>query len=234
MNDYLYYIPGFCQGLTRVVISYPFDYFRIFKQTNTSFSYVTEISRLKFYKGVGMPIITVPLDRAFTFNLYEKLKNKGFSNIECSLYPSIISSIYMTPLSVITTNYIYIKDSSMMSVISYNFNKNMFRGMGIELLRNNLSGVVFLFTYKNLSSISNYPFINGSVSSFIMWSLLYPLDTIKVRKFISHTNYIEIVKKNSFRSLYNGIGLVYMKTIPSAGIGMVVYENVKKKIDNLK
>ena len=33
--DILDYLPGFFQGITRVLISYPLDYFRIFKQTNT-------------------------------------------------------------------------------------------------------------------------------------------------------------------------------------------------------
>jgi hypothetical protein len=229
--SYLDYLPGFLQGLTRVLISYPFDYFRIFKQTNIKINYITEIKNLNFYKGVGLPLLSVPIDRAITFNIYENLKKKKYSSVECSFYPSFISSIYMTPINLINTNYIYIKDKPLKLIIKNNFNKNIFRGLSIEILRNNLSSMVYLYTYKTLSDNYNNPFINGSISSFTLWTLFYPLDTIKVRKFINNKKYLDIIKENSFKSLYNGIGLVYLRTIPSAGIGMLVYENSKKYIE---
>jgi hypothetical protein len=94
--------------------------------------------------------------------------------------------------------------------------------------------MVYLYTYKKLSDNFNNPFINGSISSFVLWTLFYPLDTIKVRKFVSNTSYLNIIKDNSLRSLYNGIGLVYLRTIPSAGLGMLVYENTKTYIETLK
>jgi hypothetical protein len=232
--DLLDYIPGFLQGITRVSISYPFDYFRIFMQTNTKINYSDEIKKRNFYKGVSFPMVSVPIDRAITFNFYEKLKRENYSTLECSFYPSLISSLYMTPINLINTNYIHSQERSLKLVIQDNFNKNIFRGLTVELLRNNLSSMVYLYTYKKLSDNFNNPFINGSISSFVLWTLFYPLDTIKVRKFVSNTSYLNIIKDNSLRSLYNGIGLVYLRTIPSAGLGMLVYENTKTYIETLK
>ena len=94
-------------------------------------------------------------------------------------------------------------------------------------MRNNLSSIVYLYTYKKLSDNFNNPFVNGSISSFALWTLFYPLDTIKVKKFINNDTYLNILKKNTLKSLYNGIGLVYLRTIPSAGLGMLVYEKSK-------
>jgi len=104
--------------------------------------------------------------------------------------------------------------------------------MLVEVARNNLSSMVYLYTYKRLSDNFANPFLNGSISSFVLWTLFYPLDTIKVQKFINKdsTTYLNILKQNSLRSLYNGIGLVYLRTIPSAGLGMFVYETTKKMI----
>jgi solute carrier family 25 carnitine/acylcarnitine transporter 20/29 len=232
--DFLDYLPGFFQGITRVLISYPFDYFRIFKQTNTEINYYKEIKKFNFYKGLSFPLVSVPIDRAITFNLYEKLKKENYSTVECSFYPSIFSSIYMTPINLINTNYIYLKEKPLKLVLKENFNKNIFRGLSIEVLRNNLSSMVYLYTYKKLSDNFNNPFINGSISSFTLWTLFYPLDTIKVKKFVNNKSYLNILKENSFRSLYNGIGLVYLRTIPSAGLGMLVYENSKKFVETLK
>jgi hypothetical protein len=221
------YLPGFLQGITRVLISYPFDYFRIFKQTNQQINYIHEFKNFNFYKGLGFPLLSVPIDRAITFNLYEKLKKENYSSLECSFYPSIFSSIYMTPISLINTNYIYLKEKPVLSSLNENFNKNIFRGISVELLRNNLSSIVYLYTYKKLSDNFNNPFVNGSISSFALWTLFYPLDTIKVKKFINNDTYLNIIKKNTLKSLYNGIGLVYLRTIPSAGLGMLVYEKSK-------
>jgi hypothetical protein len=225
------YLPGFLQGITRVLISYPFDYFRIFKQTNQQVNYMHELKNFNFYKGLSFPLFSVPFDRAITFHFYEKLKQENYSSIECSLYPSIISSIYMTPINLLNTNYIYLKEKPINTVFKENFNKNIFRGLFVEVLRNNLSSVVYLYTYKNLSDNFNNPFVNGSISSFVLWTLFYPLDTIKVKKFVnSEATYLNIVKQNSLKNLYSGIGLVYLRTIPSAGLGMLVYETSKKMI----
>jgi len=232
--ELLEYLPGFLQGITRVLISYPLDYFRVFKQTNTLINYSKEIKNFNFYKGLSFPLISVPIDRAITFNLYEKFKKDNYSSIECSFYPSVISSIYMTPINLINTNYIYLKEKPLKLVLKDNFNKNIFRGLSIELLRNNLSSVVYLYTYKKLSDNFNNPFINGSISSFTLWTLFYPLDTIKVHKFINNKSYLTILRENTFISLYNGISLVYLRTIPSAGLGMLVYENSKKFVETLK
>lgn len=232
--SYLDYLPGFIQGITRVLISYPFDYFRIFKQTNININYIKEIKQFKFYRGIGVPLVSVPVDRAITFNIYEKLKKEKYSTLECSFYPSIVSSIYMTPINLINTNYIYLKKKKLNEVLKDNFNKEIFRGFTIEILRNNLSSLVYLYTYKKLSDNFNNPFINGSISSFTLWTLFYPLDTIKVRKFINNNTYFDIIKESSFKSLYSGIGLVYLRTIPSAGLGMLFYENSKKYIETIK
>ena len=226
------YLPGFLQGITRVLISYPFDYFRIFKQTNSNIDYINEIKKRNFYKGLGFPLLSVPIDRAITFNFYEKLKKENYSAIECSVYPSLCSSIYMTPINLLNTNYIYFKEKSLKNILNDNLNKNIFRGLWVEIIRNNLSSIVYLYTYKKLSDQFNSPFINGSLSSFALWTLFYPLDTIKVKKFVSNDSYFNIIKKNNFKSLYSGIGLVYLRTLPSAGVGMLVYENTKKYIES--
>ena len=117
---YLDYLPGFMQGITRVLISYPFDYFRIFKQININVDYIKEIKSLNFYKGIYFPLFSVPFDRALTFNFYEKLKKENYSTFECSFYPSIFSSLYMTPINLINTNYIYLKEQKLNTILKNN------------------------------------------------------------------------------------------------------------------
>jgi hypothetical protein len=226
--DYKTYLPGYLQGITRVLISYPLDYLRIFKQTNTKINIYNEIKQFKIYKGVYLPLTIVPIDRAISFALYEHLKKEKYSPLYCSTFPVLLSSIYMTPINLINLNYIYFKNKSILSIIKTNVNKSIYTGNYIELLRNNLSGIIYLYNYNILSKYYNYPFINGSLSCCIMWTILYPLDTIKVKKMLFKDSYLNIIKNNSFRSFYNGISLVYLRTIPSAGFGMLIYEKTRQ------
>jgi hypothetical protein len=232
--EYIDLLPGFVQGVVRVCISYPFDYLRIFKQMNVNLNYFEEIKKVLVFRGIMFPIITVPIDRAITFSIFEKMKQRGYSSFESSVYPSVLSACYMTPINLLNTNYIYMRTKPIKTILAENFNRQIFRGLGVEVTRNIFSSTLYLFTYTCLSDIQKRPFVNGALSSFIMWSILYPLDTIKVHKFVKHMSYSDILRYNSVRSLYNGISLLYLRTIPSAGIGMIVYENTKKYVNSLK
>jgi hypothetical protein len=81
MDLLLSLLPGFLQGITRVSISYPFDYIRVFLQKN---KYETPMDYLKknnynvrnLYRGIKYPLSIIPIDRAITFKLYEDLNKR--------------------------------------------------------------------------------------------------------------------------------------------------------------
>jgi hypothetical protein len=56
------------------------------------------------YKGVSIPLLIVPIDRAISFKIYETMKKKKYNRVECAIYPSILSSFYMTPINIINYN----------------------------------------------------------------------------------------------------------------------------------
>ena len=134
----------------------------------------------------------------------------------------------MTPINILNYNYIYFK-KSIFTTIKESLNKNIYRGNFVELARNISSSSIYLMTYNKLSSINNNNhFINGSISSMVMWSILYPLDTIKTKKFIENKSYIDIFKTTRLLNYYRGFSLVLLRTMPSSGMGMLIYENTKK------
>ena len=222
------YMPGYLQGVSRVLISYPFDYIRIYLQMKTKDIYhIIKTSNL--YKGVSIPLLTVPIDRAISFKLYETLKEKKCNTLECAIYPSVLSSLYMTPINIINYNYIYYNKNIYLTMKN---SFNMYRGNIVEITRNISSSSLFLINYNYLSSKSNNHFLNGTISSIIMWGIVYPLDTIKTKKFIENKSYIDIFKTHSIIDYYRGINMVFLKTIPSAGVGMFVYETSKQYLMN--
>ena len=230
MSDNVYkLLPGYLQGITRVLISYPFDYIRIYKQTGKEINIKHEIQTLGLYRGILLPIIVNPFDRAISFYIYEYLKKNNYSRTEISLYPTIISSMYMTPINILNSNYIYNKGFSYKHLFKNEIKKNFYRGNAIEIFRNGISSFLFLYVY-NLNIAKDNSFINGIISSLCMWSIVYPLDTIKTNKFVNNTSYTYILQNTKLINYYRGIYLVYLKSIPSAGIGMYVYEYTKKMI----
>lgn len=220
-------LPGFVSGLSRVIISYPFDYIKCHIQTNKSIDF--KILKLhNLYKGCLVPLLTVPLDRAITFYLYEKLKSMEYSKITSSLIVNIISCIYNVPIQVYNLNYI-LKDSTK--------NLKPYRGANIEYIKNILGGTIFLYSYDSLKRFftdERYQgLVCGSLASIINWSIIYPIDTIKV---LIQTNFnnkqYSIIKdrlvKENIKGMYKGISWMYMKSVPSASIGMMMYEVTKK------
>ena len=227
------FIPGYLQGITRVCISYPFDYIRIKLQSNQEKNTIDAIQ--KHYKGslrgLFIQLISVPIDRGITFAMYEQLKNEYKSPFLASILPSIISNIYMLPVNSINSNYIYNTNINFKKTILHNLNKNIYNGFNIEILRNTLSSFLFLYSYNFYSKYFDSSFYNGTLASLTMWSVVYPLDTIKTNKFIfKNKSYSQILKTFNITMLYKGISLVYLRALPSAGGGMYIYELTKKNL----
>jgi hypothetical protein len=233
-NELLQFLPGFFQGISRVFISYPFDYLRLKIQTNQepNIKNAFKNNYKQSFRGLLFPLVFVPVDRAISFYIYEKIKKEYNSPFLASIVPSIFSNFYMTPINLINTNYIYHNNTNLKKILSSNINSKIYSGLNIEILRNTLSSYIFLHSYNYYNSNFNNPFLNGVLSSLTMWTLTYPLDTIKANKFIfKDKRYIDIIKMNTIRNLYKGIGLVYLRSFPSAGTGMLIYEYTKKKVN---
>jgi hypothetical protein len=252
-NNYLNFLPGLCQGITRVFISYPFDYIRVHLQKGTHVDSVSVIRANNYkifnlYRGLKYPMSIIPLDRALTFKLYEDFNKKKYNPFVSSLIVSLFTCIYNVPLQSINTNYIldnqnkryfvFIKDL----VVKYQTNF-LFRSYLVEYSRLVAGSVLYMGLYGNLRNMlpdeKKYYMLNGIITSLISWSILYPLDTIRVEhqsnnnKKLFDTVYNKY-KLSGIKSFYAGIPLVYIRTVPSAACGMFVYESVRKQINNLE
>lgn len=227
------FLPGYLQGLSRVCISYPFDYIRTKIQTNqeTNIGKAIKKNHKQLFRGLFMPLFAVPIDRGISFAVYEKIQKNYNSPFIAAVVPSIISNIYMVPINSINSNYIYFNKFDFKTVIKQNLNKKIFNGYNIEIVRNTLSSFLFLYSYNFYSKYSDNSFLNGTLASLTMWNIAYPLDTIKTNKFIfKNKSYVDIIKTTPFINLYKGISLIYLRALPSAGCGMYIYEITKSKL----
>jgi hypothetical protein len=221
------FVPGFLQGITRVLISYPFDYVRTHIQTHkyTGINDIIKNNNLtlaRSYKGCTLPLIGVSIDRSIQFYLFEKmLKNRPVLVSSCIV--ALLSSIYSIPLNLITT--LIITNKRLKGI-------NIYKGSLPDLSKNFLGTFVYTSTYgylrTNVALNKHNYFLFGIISSLSSWSIIYPFDTVRVLYQCNNISYKNIYNTYTFRGLYKGFPLVVLRSVPSAGIGMLVYEKSRK------
>jgi len=230
-------IPGFLQGIIRVLISYPFDYIRTNLQSQKYSSIRSYIQNSKLsikdaYRGCTLPLITVPVDRSIQFFLFERL-SKYNSVITSSIISSFVSSIYSVPMNYLSTK-IITKHSTLSfnTITSFIKEKHHYTGFMPDFTKSFLGAVLYTSIYGTLrkqfdKKDHNY-FLFGILSSIGSWSVIYPLDTIRVIKQSSIKDYKTILKITPLKKLYAGFSIILMRSVPSAGCGMMVYEKSKE------
>jgi hypothetical protein len=243
-NNYLEFIPGLLQGLTRVSISYPADVIKVnmqkllFKNTISTYIWIIKNDPYKFYRGSSIAYIIIGTERSLQFYYLEKI-NKKYNPYLSGFIVSIISSLYNVPMQYLTTN-IALKSNKdnlkIFNFIKYTKLKNMYKGYFIETPKNILGSTIYLGTYMKLRSLTEnknlYPFAGGC-SGILVWLFIYPLDTIKTE--IQTTNNIGIknvilnrYKNNGIKSFYKGITPILVRSFPSAFMGMFIYEKTRE------
>jgi hypothetical protein len=236
-------IPGFIQGITRVSISYPFDYIKTHLQMNKSNSikeFIKKNSIKNMYRGISIPLCIIPIDRAIQFKIYENL-NKSINPFYSGLICGITSSCINLPLNTISNNYILNeKETNLKRYIHKTFyNKNLkffFYGYKPELIRSMLSTSIYLGMYGNLrnkyGNSNKQCIINSSISGISLWTIVYPFETLKIEQQTNNNEKItKIINRrvNNFGilNLWKGILPIYIRILPSSILGMLAYENAR-------
>jgi hypothetical protein len=239
------FVPGFLQGITRVLISHPFDYVRLYLQTNSSDSitdFFKKNSYRDLYRGVSIPLLTVPIERAIQLRCYENLNgytNPFISGAVCG----VVSSCVSLPSQYVSNNYILQKNKALFEFVRGLRSFKIFAsGYKPELLRSIVSSSLYLGVYGSLRATygndTKQSVVNSSLASLSAWTISYPLETIKVEQQVRQNPSVIAVVKHRIHSygilnLWKGILPIYIRTLPSSAIGMVVYEKAKDFVRTL-
>jgi solute carrier family 25 carnitine/acylcarnitine transporter 20/29 len=245
LDDLKNLLPGFCQGITRVTISYPFDVIKvnmqklIFKNTIESVTHIYKNDPYKFYRGSFLSYTSVSLERSIQFYCLEKMNKNNNNPYVNGLILALFSSIYNVPVQFLTTN-IALTNSKQYNTINYikSLNKNLFyKGIGLEISRSIINTTIFNGTYFYLRNTygenTKLAPLYGAISGISFWLITFPLDTLRTEYQSSTHSLKQIIinKSNSgLTTFYRGLTPVLIRTIPSASCGMYVYELVKYKL----
>lgn len=242
MDEFKKFIPGFFQGITRVTISYPFDVIKVNMQTMhfQSLKNATEFfiknDPYRFYRGSSLMYTTVSLERSIQFYLLEKLNEKRINPFLSGYLTSILSSVYTIPAQYVSTNIAINKEKNLHNYIRklYNTKTNVYKGYMLETFKTQIGSTLFTgsyFTLRNMFGENNYvsPFYGG-ISSIFLWSIIYPIDTIRTEYQTNNISVKQIIKNRvhiGLKSFYKGYSSVLVRSIPSSTLGMIVYEKIK-------
>ncbi|MBM3204169.1 MC/SLC25 family protein [Candidatus Woesearchaeota archaeon] len=233
------FLPGIMLGITRVTISYPFEFVKTNMQKNiysNVFIAFKNSSITKLYRGSSLYYISVPIDRSLQFYICEKLKDI-YNPYVIGLISGISTSIYNIPVTYICTNVMTTENSTKAIISKMIKEKAYYNGWKIELSRSITSTPIYIGTYYYLREKykDQRPEVYGCfscISNMLTWSITYPIDTIRTEYQTSKKNVYDIIlnkyNKYGFMGFYNGISAIFMRTIPSAFVGMFVYEYTRK------
>ncbi len=239
------FIPGYLQGTTRVLISHPFDYVRIYLQTNESKSikdFFKNHSYKNLYRGISIPLLIVPIDRSIQFKSYELL-NKYYNPFLSGALCGLISSLFNLPSNFLCNNYILNEKKNKLTdyiseeILKKKDFKKLLYGYKPEILRSIIGSCIYLGVYGSMrnkfGSSDTQSVINSIVSGLSVWTVTYPLETLKVEQQTNNnknlkTIIIDRINKYGILNLWKGILPVYARTLPSSIVGMLVYEKTRK------
>lgn len=249
-------VPGFAQGLTRAAISHPFEVLKINKQQMPDKSVAAHAKHLLtqnpsvFLRGLPISLVGVGLERAVGFSIFEHVSKRTDTQFFAGFASALPCSAIAVPVMSITSNLVT-GDNARGSKLDYirkahrkNGLRFFFRAYPWEVARATLSGTIYMGTYgtlrKHLGTESKTNIALSAIASgWSVWAVQYPYDVVKTvfqtthsksdNRSIVHTASAR-VRKHGFLSLYSGISVVLLRTVPSAVVGMWVYEFVREKM----
>jgi hypothetical protein len=237
------FLPGFCQGIVKVILSYPFDVTKVYMQKEihktmfSAFSNILASDPRILYRGAVLPLTIIPIERALTLTWAEKLNQRGFSGYTGGFIIGATSSFYYVPMQYVTTNAVLTRRCDYKNI--FHFIRRVpptYVGFVPEFIRASLASSIFFGTYmwiRDLSLIKSphSPLIYGPVASIFSWICIFPLDTIRTERQTSVESVSMIIREKlrraGVKSFYRGITPVIMRTIPSTSLGMWVYEKIR-------
>lgn len=200
---------GAAAGLAKTLISHPFDTLKVYSQV----SRYHLPSMMDLYKGIEFPLIRNAIDNSshmFFRDLVKCTVNIDDNIFSIGFLAGILQALVTNPLDYLKLQ----RQLSQPFVIQH-----IYRGLHWTVLKESISGAIFLTSYEELKKHSVPPGHAGSASALTAMILTFPLDTLRVR--------VQSGAHMVHASHFQGIGFALAKCILSNFVALTVYEGTK-------
>ena len=217
MNDFIY---GAVSGVAQTVIGYPFDTYKVLKQSNvqtTNLTYQTLMSGMKF------PLISSTAICGVNFGSYRLLRENGYGPGEAGF----MSGLIVTPI-------VFMSDTGKIS------RQLGIDGSWLELLRKRKYGWtattaresiaygIYFKSFEECKSRGLNPFISGAIAGLANWTITYPIDSVRSRQLAYKCTIMDAIKKGN---LWNGYVPCAVRAVTVNSVGFYVYDKLKETFD---
>ena len=229
-----HFIAGTFGGISGVIISHPFDTLRVRYQTGTQI-------KGHLYKGILPPLISVGIEKAIVFgvynNMYVKCKQLINNDYICTsasgFTAGFVSSLIITPFEYAKIN---MQHKNKINI------KNMYKGWSATMPREAVGFSIYFTTFEfiknkiNRKMTNTETFMAGAFTGAFSWLFIYPFDMIKTNlqfegnKHLYLNNNKHLYLHNNkhlylqnIRKLYKGFPLALLRAVPLHGGAFLGY-----------
>jgi hypothetical protein len=210
------FIPGFTMGITRAIISHPFEMLKLKSQMNIKDNFYKNL-----FQGVHLSILSNSIERGIQFYWFDKFKKKYDNKLLSSFYASLISTGITLPYNIFLLKNTLLKNKDKITKTI------IVKSGGLEYVRNISGSTLFLYSYNYFRTDNNPIYVSSIASSFIVWGFTYPIDNIK-NQIIAERNI-----NYNLVNLYKGIQYPLVRSIPSSIVGFYVFEYMNNYFNNI-
>ena len=218
MNDI---ISGSISGCAQVLIGYPLDTLKIYKQNHLK---MNTINIKTLYSGVKYPMTSSVINNGVVFSVNKLLKQKY--NLE-SYISGFLAGILITPNVFFFDK---LKINRQLNNTNFNFNFRNLKGLPSTFGRESIAFSVYFSTYDYLRKKDVYIPIAGAFAGISNWTITYPLDIIRNRQIAQNINFNKAINQGK---LWAGIEYCLIRALIVNAMAFSVYEKTSDIINKL-
>lgn len=164
------YGAGMIGGITRTLVSYPFDTVKVLLQSQKN----VHLSPKRLYQGVAVPLASNVVLSGLMLGMQRNFHRMTDNHALSGFCTGIVLSVMTSPLD-------YLKIQQQISNKIQRPGQTMFTGMKACAVKEAVSGAVFFGEYDRMKACKRHPAVCGAWAGICATFVSHPVDVVKTR-----------------------------------------------------
>jgi len=168
-----------------------------------------------YYRGLMVPLLTIPVEKGLVFNLDNYLYNKFNNRFISGIVAGVNAGVLVNIIENIKLNQQIKRDIRNVPKLSL-----LTTGLPMTMFREGIGYGIYFYSYHNLYHKNLNAFLAGGLSGLTAWIFIYPFDRVKT--LIQTGNKVNI----RFNNLYHGSSISLLRAFLFHGLVFEFYESL--------
>lgn len=195
------YMKGNIVGIVQTVVGFPFDSYKIYKQTQNTLS-----KTIINFKGLKYPLFSNVISNSLFFGNCEQIKD----DFKYGIKIGFLSGLLINPFEVL-------KIRAQLDVVIIHQHKGLWKGLLTTTLREMIAVPIYFQSYNFFKTSYNLPvWLAGGLAGMSSWMAVFPIDTYK--------SCLQSGSLFYFKNCFSGMGITLLRAFIVNSIGFWIYE----------